>query len=222
MGKIIGAHNGIISNHHILQEKYKRNFEVDSQHLLMHINDGLSLAEIDGYGTVTYIDKAKPHEVFLGLGSTGDLAVAGIGLPSKTTGIVWSSVWTALEDALDIAGVHKYYQVKIDNRELYKVTNCDIYKAGKFNLSFIPLSTPNNYDGGCYGDHTYRGNMIGYTNPDQKKSPRMSRKKRKKLSKAFRELKDVITASRRGLLVNHTTNTTTPLCTSLINPPGYV
>ena len=223
MGKIIGAHNGIISNHDSLQKKYKRSFEVDSQHLLAHINDGLPISEVSGYGTVTYIDKNKPGEVFLGVGATGDLAVAGIGIPSKTTGIVWSSTWNAIEDALDISGIPKYYQIKIDQSMLYRVVGCDIYKAGKFSLSYGSQLYPANYNDGIYSyNHCgYEGNNPLQIGTTQKKVPCLSRKKRKKLSKAMRALVDVTIAAKRGLSANHTTNMMMPLSSSPHTHVGY-
>lgn len=225
MGRIVGAHNGIISNHTMLQKKYKRNFSVDSQHLLAHINDKLDLKEISGYGVVTYIDKNKPGEVYLGVGDSGDLAIAGIGIPSKTTGILWSSNWTALEDALDISGVPKYYQIKVDKSRLYKVLHNDIYNVGKFDLSYGSSLYPSNYNEGVYEHCGYHGNYLPLDKKDDSKKKALkslSRKKRKKLSKAFREWKNVIIAGQKALDVNHSMNTTMPSFISQPTHVGYV
>ena len=59
IGDIIGAHNGIISNHDELNKKYSRDFDVDSMHLFAHLNEGKSFDDIRGYGAIEYIKNGE-------------------------------------------------------------------------------------------------------------------------------------------------------------------
>lgn len=97
IGKIIGAHNGGIFNHHELSTKYKRNFDVDSMHLIAHLNAGISVEEMEGYGTVTWFDLNDPGAIYLCAMRRGDLEIEV--LPNDA-GIVWSSTRIGLGEAL--------------------------------------------------------------------------------------------------------------------------
>ena len=223
MGRIIGSHNGMISNHESLKTKYNRTFEVDSQHLLAHINDSLPLAEISGYGVVTYVAKEKPQEVMLGVGMQGDLAVAGIGSPEKTIGIVWSSTWTAVEDALDISGIPKFFRIQIEQGKLYRVANNDIFNHSAFKLQHAPF--PSNYQGGAYESNGQRGRIISIDyskDEDKKKLILLSKKRKKALLKSLQGLTVALIASRRGLKASPLTLVTMPSCISVASTPGYV
>ena len=223
MGRIIGSHNGMVSNHHSLQTKYNRTFEVDSQHLLAHINDNLPLSEISGYGIVTYIAKEKPNEVMLGVGKQGDLAVAGIGTSAHTIGIVWSSTWTALEDAMFVSGVPKFFQIQIDQGKLYRVKDNDIFNAGKFPLQHG--ITPSCYEGSAYNNYGKQGRLISFCGEDyteEKKTILLSKKRRKGLYKALQGCTIALIAGRRALDVPIMPMMTTPLSTSSHSTPGYV
>jgi len=100
-GRIIGAHNGVLQNHLSLNFKHKREFAVDSQHIFQHILDGLPLDEIDGYGTIEYVNPAKSKRIFLcRLTDTGVLSVRRC-----SHGVVWSSDGDHLEAAMAAAGI---------------------------------------------------------------------------------------------------------------------
>lgn len=96
---VIGAHNGGIFNHIELDKQYEeRNFTVDSQHLIAHIADEADMAELEGYGAVTWYDTRDPGAVYLcRMSASGDLD-ADV-LPDGQ-GIVWASTRGILSAAL--------------------------------------------------------------------------------------------------------------------------
>jgi hypothetical protein len=111
-GHIIGAHNGMIYNHAELNHRYDRNCEVDSQHIFEHLNAGLPLDDLHGYGAITYIDTREDTTVHAGRFNSGQLEVAevysGEGDERKVIGVVWASTETALIGALTVAGFKDY------------------------------------------------------------------------------------------------------------------
>lgn len=106
IGDIIGAHNGTISNHDDLKKKYKReSFKVDSMHLFAHISEGRRFKDIAGYGAIEWMERNKPHAVFLCKLYNGDLNIYGIGDPDMPEGIIWSSKKDHLETAITSARI---------------------------------------------------------------------------------------------------------------------
>lgn len=87
MGRIVGCHNGAIYNHTDLDKKYKRDFDVDSMHLIAHLAEGKPLEELEGYGAVVYVDATKPGQIFLAKWQTGEMEAVSI----KGHGTVFSS-----------------------------------------------------------------------------------------------------------------------------------
>jgi uncharacterized protein YeeX (DUF496 family) len=123
VGKIIGAHNGIISNHVMLNNKYKRECVVDSQHIFHHLNEDKELNDIHGYGVITWIDKTiNKHRVYLcKLGAGGDLAIFGIGKgPKEVRGVIWSSDDDHIKAAVQAAHIEGFFY-KIEPNKVYYV-----------------------------------------------------------------------------------------------------
>lgn len=60
--KVIGIHNGIVSNHTELDSKYGRNFEVDSMHLWAHRAHGLPWIDIEGWGNLAWWETTKNED----------------------------------------------------------------------------------------------------------------------------------------------------------------
>jgi asparagine synthetase B (glutamine-hydrolysing) len=52
--RIIGIHNGCLSNHVELDRKYNRNCDVDSMHLWMHRAEGKEWSDIEGWGNLAW------------------------------------------------------------------------------------------------------------------------------------------------------------------------
>ena len=131
IGKIIGAHNGVIRNHLELNKTYQRNFEVDSMHLFAHLNEGRVFSDIEGYGAIEWMDKEKLGYIYLCKMSGGSLSIYGIGDSDKTKGIVWSSDNAHLDKALHSAGVRKYFPYRVKGGQVYIVSDGEIFVAPK-------------------------------------------------------------------------------------------
>ncbi len=114
IGNIIGAHNGMITNHEELNRLYERQCQVDSMHIFHHINESRGLEDINGYGAISFIRKDEGlNKVYLVKLSAGDLAVYGIGKdPDNCKGVIWSSDEDHLKAALTAANINAFpYQV---------------------------------------------------------------------------------------------------------------
>lgn len=98
IGNLVGAHNGGIFNHRELQKKYpdRDDYEVDSMHLIRHIADGLDTKELEGYGTVQWMDTHDMGAVYLCAMNRGDLEIEVF----PDGGVVWASTTEALRVAL--------------------------------------------------------------------------------------------------------------------------
>lgn len=100
IGSVLGAHNGVLSNHADLNKKYKRNFQVDSMHLIAHIAEGRkTFGDIYGYGALVWQVDGSPT-IYLCRMADGELAIA-----ETAGGVVWSSAEDHLELALTASGL---------------------------------------------------------------------------------------------------------------------
>jgi hypothetical protein len=115
MSGVTGAHNGVVYNHGSLNAAYRRDYPVDSMHILAHIDEGLALDDIESYGALVFVRHDEPDTMYLGRWSAGQLAVY-----ETPHGVVWSSEAGVALGALRGAGIpHK--QVDIDEGVLYAV-----------------------------------------------------------------------------------------------------
>lgn len=124
-GNVIGAHNGSVINYKELNEKYKRDFAVDSTHIFQHINDSLDIGELEGGGAIEFLYADDPQRrVHLALMTySGSLEVAVIldrEVKGRHLGVVWASTEQPLRSALASAGM-PYEMRKVD---AYKVHYC--------------------------------------------------------------------------------------------------
>lgn len=122
MGRIVGIHNGILSNHEELNRAHSRLFRVDSMHLFQHIQDGLPLSDIHGYGTVFYSDRNQPDRILFGRFNGGELAVYDTQL-----GLIWASESDAVEDAMAAAGITGH-ALRIEEQHLYAAISGKVWK----------------------------------------------------------------------------------------------
>ena len=60
-GRLIGTHNGVISNHRQLATKYGRKFPVDTMHAFANIAEGKPTKEIDGWGALAWLIEHPKH-----------------------------------------------------------------------------------------------------------------------------------------------------------------
>jgi hypothetical protein len=128
IGNIVGAHNGIISNHELLNNKYNRKCTVDSQHLFHHLNEKKPFDDISGYGVATWVEKdsATPR-IYLSKMSHGELAVYGIGPNAKNCrGVIYSSDEDHLKAAVGAAKVESF-PYKIETGSVYYIENGKVF-----------------------------------------------------------------------------------------------
>lgn len=156
---IIGAHNGTIGNHRELSNRYKRNFEVDSQHLFAHLAENKDFNEIEGYGAIEWYDRNEPDSLFLSKMRNGSLAVYGIGEQDNVRGVVWSSDWKHLEEALECAGIKKHFPYKVEEGNVYLIKNGDFYQLSRrLELKAPSYTNFNHRSWSPYDDHFSGGN----------------------------------------------------------------
>jgi hypothetical protein len=79
IGDVIGVHNGMVHNYKDMNDKYKRNFDVDSMHIFAHLNDNLDLDELDVYGTIVFVRTSEKFaNLYLAKSEYGSLEVGRI------------------------------------------------------------------------------------------------------------------------------------------------
>jgi len=145
IGNVVGAHNGVISNHEDLNEMYGRKYPVDSQHIFSHLNEGLDMEDIHGYGAIEFVEKSKPGVFKLAKWNNGELAVYRIKTSKKGhDGIVWSSSHSHLSDALLIAGIGGDF-IHLEPKTVYKIQGGEIYDT-KTRLNFGENSSSLRWD----------------------------------------------------------------------------
>lgn len=143
IGKIIGAHNGMVYNHTDLKRKYtdREKFEVDSMHLFAHINEDKDMAEIEGYGAIEFFEKTKPEKIYLCKMRQGDLSVVGVGKgPEDYDGVIWSSNKDHLKKALDISGL-KAFSFDISDEQVYFVNKGRLFFHKEWFIKISSTST---------------------------------------------------------------------------------
>lgn len=130
IGKIIGAHNGMVSNHSELNSLYGRDYAVDSMHVFAHLDANESLRSIEGYGVIEYVNKEEnPRKVYLDKFHNGDLAVFGLGTNvDNVRGVVWSSTDSPLKAGLRAAKI-PHFPYKLDPNRLYFAEDGVLYHS---------------------------------------------------------------------------------------------
>jgi len=121
IGGIVGAHNGMIFNHKMVNLKYNRNYSVDSQHIFRHLAEGIDLRDLEGYGAIEWLKKKDPGSIYLcRLSFAGDLAMARIKVDGRCAGSVWSSDGKHLNAVLGRTGL-EFVELKVDTNKVYFV-----------------------------------------------------------------------------------------------------
>jgi asparagine synthetase B (glutamine-hydrolysing) len=140
IGKLLGAHNGMIYNHEELNAIYNRKYEVDSQHIFAHLNYGMPLEELMGYGAIEWIRRNEPNKIYLTRFRGGELAIYGVGEDDENPdGIVWSSSYKHLLKSLVSSGITKHFRYEVRTGKVYSVENAKlIYTDNTINLSSPP------------------------------------------------------------------------------------
>ncbi len=131
IGDIIGAHNGTINNYYQMDQKYNRNFPVDSMHIFAHINEGIDLKELAGWGTIEFWNKNKPKEIIFAKIGMGDLAICEL-----DDAVFWSSDKEHLEKAMLFAKIANFNVYEAEERKVYKIV---LGKQGELKTSRMKL-----------------------------------------------------------------------------------
>ncbi len=122
--KIVGAHNGIVYNHEELNTLYGRRCTVDSQHLFLHLQEGLDVEDVDAYGTVEYVYRTDPGTIYLAAFNEGEIAVC-----QSEEGTVWASTEDDLVAAASLAGLKKVQCYTLKQEELHLVKDGKLWRA---------------------------------------------------------------------------------------------
>jgi len=124
---VVGMHNGIISNHSTLNQKYGRTCRVDSQHIFENIASGFTLNDLEGYGTIVYRDAG---EWYIGTFNGGEIAIA-----QTSAGIFFASTFKALDGALLAAGLEPSKRDLLTQDDtIYKLTPAGLVVAYTVNV----------------------------------------------------------------------------------------
>jgi hypothetical protein len=170
--KIIGVHNGCLSNHSELNEKYNRTFAVDSQHIFEHMAQGLPLTELRGYGAVVWFE--DNHLNFVRFNMT-DFHVIEL----KSGPLVFCSTFTPMQDIARLLGIEIEHKFQLDNDTHYFVAeNGELmcYKKGAMEFGPRYTAAPS-YDRrtssviGFYNDAEYDASSYFSSASNTPKSP---------------------------------------------------
>lgn len=127
-GYVVGAHNGIVSNHEELNKKYDRKFEVDSMHIFAHLSEKRPLDDIRGYGAIEWWD-GRDERLRLCFFAGGSLEVAEV----RGFGIVWSSTQEHLRKAAEAAKIWgPTFRVSTFANDVYDVTDGTLEKCQRY------------------------------------------------------------------------------------------
>ena len=101
-GPIVGMHNGVISSHTLANQEFKREFDVDSQHLIRHLAEDRPLSDweaLNGYGVLIWTDERRPGQTLFVRFNTGSLCICRL----EGGGLVWSSDESHLKKSLSVS-----------------------------------------------------------------------------------------------------------------------
>jgi hypothetical protein len=129
--RIIGSHNGIIRNHTELNQKYSRNFSVDSMHIWAHRAEGRDWKELEGWGNLVWFEISPQGERELNFACINDSDLHIVTLADGN--LVWASTLQAIKSAVDLFGpeisqLHplnpkkRYILQTVDGRDVVKET----------------------------------------------------------------------------------------------------
>ena len=107
IGSIVGAHNGVLSNAHELDNLFGPK-EVDSEHIFARIDENDNLSSIRGYGIIEWYDLEDPNKIFLCNIGNGDLTLFELGGKNAGYGYFWTSEQEDGNLALASAGIKDY------------------------------------------------------------------------------------------------------------------
>lgn len=168
---VCGIHNGYISNHYALKNKYRETrseFGVDSKHIFKHIVDDVPLSELNGSAAIAFFDtkmtfKDNPeddliHETGLYFAKLKNDALHTVVL--ATGELVFASTITAIEAAVCLSGQQIKSTLLTESDYLYQlgINNATqevcLYRLKKLDFGSKPVefAAQTQYPGGHGGN----------------------------------------------------------------------
>jgi len=156
IGKVVGAHNGVLNNHNELAKKMNKTIEVDSEAIFGAINKNKiknALEKIDGDYAITFI-KDDPSIVYLARESSRPLCVA---YWKKAKILFWASTELILHTALSNAG--------LGTLKCGSLKKGIIYGCETENFNSSPIHTKEKFKpkASKYYAGSYSGSYYGYS-----------------------------------------------------------
>lgn len=137
-GKVVlhGMHNGVIWDARSSAEINGRGkeYSVDSRELFELLADGetRAIADLNGYGTIVWIEPSAPHEIKLArLTADADLSIATV----DGGGVVWASTRRILQSACEFADVPILEYYEVDDGVVHTIRDGLLYVAPEDRLS---------------------------------------------------------------------------------------
>jgi len=128
-GRVIGIHNGTLSNWQELNTKYNRDFKVDSPHLWAHRAAGLPWTDIRGAANLAWweVDPAGTRELLLAKINTAALHV----IRTLDGGLVFASTLECLNKAATITGTFPEESFILSSEKVYRLTDESPIETGE-------------------------------------------------------------------------------------------
>jgi glutamine phosphoribosylpyrophosphate amidotransferase len=147
IGRIIGAHNGVLFNSSELDNLFGAK-EVDSEHIFERIDQNDNLLNIAGYGIIQWYDKENPGKIFLCNIGDGELTLFELGGKDVGFGYFWTSEQEDGQLALAAAGISEYvaydliegavYQFNDGGSDLFVVDEMELKVQSRNNFTWTP------------------------------------------------------------------------------------
>lgn len=213
LGDVLGVHNGIIQNHEQLDKKYGRSFPVDSMHVFAHLDEGLPLTDLYGYGTFFWLrSKENWSKIYFSKTSAGSLTIAKLyrdpdvkftAPDEEAFAIVWASELRAIQLVSKLLNVG-YNSTFVAPNLIHYIDNGIIYKTDEpFEFAGVANSTDKFkyiYPWGVTGcdteddspscdTHFAKFTSCHVGNRTKKVEKNLTRKERKELKKKQKEIK---------------------------------
>ena len=112
--RVIGIHNGGISNHDRLNKEFSRTYDCDSPHVFHHLADGIATREVNMRGVIVWLENDSPT-IHLCRTTSGDLYVARL----KTGEIIGASTASAVLGACEVANLEMDFSYATPKDEVH-------------------------------------------------------------------------------------------------------
>lgn len=166
IGDVLGVHNGSVHNYREMNEKYKRNFDVDSMHIFAHLNDGLDMSELSVYGTIVFARKSEDYRRFwYARTEHGNLEVAKFGTDVDNHSlVVFASTKWALKKIADKCKLEMKMYL-IDPKKLYFIEGGVSYDA------MTPIDLESRVEKKTSSQSATRSGLYGYNSDGNDDGP---------------------------------------------------